>query len=80
MRQGRWEEAQGAVQEGLVLTRRLGYPYGEGRILQVAGELQSGIGRPAAARERLAEALAIFRRLGAGLEAERTERLLVIVG
>jgi hypothetical protein len=52
------------------------YPHGEGRLLEVYGRLHLAGGEPTAARERLEAALAVFRRLGARKDIERTERLL----
>jgi tetratricopeptide (TPR) repeat protein len=65
IRQGRWDEAACALQEGLTLARQLGYPYGEALLLQVAGALATQTDQPEEASARLAEALAILRRLGA---------------
>jgi tetratricopeptide (TPR) repeat protein/predicted ATPase len=64
-REGRWDEASCALQEGLTLARQLGYPYGEALLLQVAGALAAHTEGPEVAGARRAEALAIFRRLGA---------------
>jgi tetratricopeptide (TPR) repeat protein/transcriptional regulator with XRE-family HTH domain len=79
-RQGRWQEATRALEEGLALTRGMGHPYYEGRLLQAGGQLHRRTGEPEAAREHLAMALAIFRRLGAHEDSERTERLLATLG
>jgi hypothetical protein len=49
------------------------YPHGEGRLLEVYGRLHRDRGVTTAARERLEAAPAIFRRLGAGKDVERTE-------
>jgi tetratricopeptide (TPR) repeat protein len=62
-RQGRFEEAAVALQEGLELARSLSYPYDEARILEALG--------------RREEALALFRRLGASKDIERVERELL---
>jgi tetratricopeptide (TPR) repeat protein len=75
-RQERWEEAEGACQEGLSLARQLGYPYGEARLLQVYGEQRAQIGQPEPARERLEAARAVFGRLGAHKDVEHVEQLL----
>ena len=74
--QQRWVEAQRALAEGLTLTRRVPYPYAEARLLHVYGLMHARRGEPEAARERLREALAIFRRLGARKDVERAERVL----
>jgi transposase len=70
-RYGRWVEATGALEEGLALTRSIPYPYAEGRLLQVYGQMHLAQGEAGPARERLEAALAIFRRLGARKDAER---------
>jgi tetratricopeptide (TPR) repeat protein len=75
-RRERWEEAEAALEEGLVLARRIGYPYAEARLSQSCGELLAQTGQPKAARERLEAALAIFRRLGAHKDIERVEQTL----
>jgi tetratricopeptide (TPR) repeat protein len=75
-RQGRWTEAQDALQEGLTLARRIGYPYGEARLLQGLGELYTHLGQPEAARERLAAALSRLQRLGARQDAARVAQAL----
>jgi hypothetical protein len=56
------QEAAAVLEEGLELARSLPYPYAEARIL--------------AELDRLEEALAIFRRLGARKDIERTEQEL----
>jgi hypothetical protein len=65
IRQRHWDGAAAALQEGLALARQLGYPYGEALLLQVSGDLCAQTDQPEPARARQAEALAIFRRLGA---------------
>jgi tetratricopeptide (TPR) repeat protein len=59
---GRDEEATAVLEEGLAVARELPYPYAEARILEQMG--------------RTEEALAIFRRLGAQKDVERTEEAL----
>lgn len=51
-------------------------PHGEARVLVQMGVLQMQRGEPEQARERLEEALAIFRRLGAKKDIEQTEAVL----
>jgi tetratricopeptide (TPR) repeat protein/transcriptional regulator with XRE-family HTH domain len=75
-RSARWVEARGALDEGLALTRSIPYPYAEGRLLHVYGRMLRVQDETGPARERLAAALATFRRLGARKDAERTEHLL----
>jgi transcriptional regulator with XRE-family HTH domain/tetratricopeptide (TPR) repeat protein len=76
MAQGCWPEAQRSLEEGLELARGMGYPYAEGRLLHAYGELHLRRCEPAAAREQLEAALAIFRRLGARKDAERAEQAI----
>jgi tetratricopeptide (TPR) repeat protein len=71
IRQERWEEAERSLEEGVALARTMRYPYAEGRLLHVYGELHVAKGQPVPARERLEAALAIFQRLGARKDAER---------
>jgi tetratricopeptide (TPR) repeat protein len=73
LRQARWTEAERSLEEGLTLARHMPYPYAEGRLLHVYGELHVAKGEPVPARERLEAALAIFRRLGARKDAERAD-------
>jgi hypothetical protein len=72
--------AELALEEGLSLARALPYPHGEGRLLEVYARLCLDRGEPAAARMRLAGALATFQRLEARKDVERTERLLATLG
>jgi tetratricopeptide (TPR) repeat protein len=74
IRQGRYQDAQGALEEAIVLTRGMPYPYAEGCLLQVYGELHSRTGKARRARESLEAALAIFRRLGAHRDADQVEQ------
>jgi hypothetical protein len=76
LRQGHYEEVEGACQEGLSLARRLGYPYGEARLLHLSGVLCAQTGQPGLAREHLEEALALFRGLGARRDSLLVERFL----
>jgi adenylate cyclase len=77
MRQGQYEEAEGAASEGLALARSMPYPYGEARILVQMAALHKQRAGPEPARERLEEALALFRRLGARKDVEQTEEMLI---
>jgi tetratricopeptide (TPR) repeat protein len=75
-RQNRWEDAEGDLVEALGMTRAMGMPYNEALVLQEYGHLQVARGEPDDARTRLEAALAIFQRLGARPDIERTEQLL----
>jgi tetratricopeptide (TPR) repeat protein len=74
--QEHWDEAERALEEGLTMARSLPYPYGEARLLHLYGQMHAQKGEPVPARERLKDALAIFRRLGARKDAERAEQAL----
>jgi hypothetical protein len=80
VQQGHREEARGPLEEGLQFARAMPFPYAEGRALQVFGVLHAQCGEPELARERLEAAPAIFRRLGARRDSERTEQLLATLG
>jgi hypothetical protein len=79
-RLGQGEQATAPLDEGLALAPTLPYPYGEARLLAVYGRLHAQQGQPEQARQRLEAALAIFRRLGARKDAERTEHQLAALG
>jgi hypothetical protein len=76
LRQGHCEVAARSLEEGLALTRSIPYPYAEGRLLHVYGQLHLAQGKAGPARERLEAALAIFRRLGARKDAERVSQAI----
>jgi hypothetical protein len=69
-RQGRTEEAEGAFVEGLEAARSMPFPYAEARILREYGKLDLAHGREREGRERMAQALEIFQRLGAAKDVE----------
>jgi tetratricopeptide (TPR) repeat protein len=76
VRREQWDQAANALEEGTALARAMPYPYAEARLLQVHGQLHAEQGEPEQAQERLEAALAIFRRLGARKDVERTEQVL----
>jgi class 3 adenylate cyclase/tetratricopeptide (TPR) repeat protein len=76
IRQERWPEAARALEETLALAHRMPYPYAEACALALYGTMHIQKGEPALARERLAAALAIFRRLGARKDAGKVEEAL----
>jgi tetratricopeptide (TPR) repeat protein len=78
-REEHWAEAACALEEGLALARSLPYPYAEAHLLYAHAEMHTQKGERDAARERLEAALAIFRRLGARKDAERTEQALAML-
>jgi tetratricopeptide (TPR) repeat protein len=76
IRQRRWAVAQRVLDEGLVAARSVPYPYAEARLLHAYGQMHADMAEPQVARARLEAALAIFRRLGARKDVERTEHFL----
>jgi tetratricopeptide (TPR) repeat protein/transcriptional regulator with XRE-family HTH domain len=75
-RRGRWVEAVQALEEALLLAHGISSPYDEGWVQEVYGQMHIERREPEQARERLAESLEIFRRLGAKKDVERTEQAL----
>jgi tetratricopeptide (TPR) repeat protein len=75
-RDGRTDDAKGALEEGLSVARGMPYPYAESRILEAMARVCSLQGDPAGARERLHEALTIVERLGAAGDIERIQRMV----
>jgi tetratricopeptide (TPR) repeat protein len=80
VRQKRWDEAEGDLQEGLELARSLPFPYEEGRFLYQLGLLEQQRGEPARAQQQLEGARTIFRRLGAQKDLEQAEARLQRLG
>ena len=75
-RQGRWEEADAAFEEGATLARAMEYPHAEARILAEQGLSRAQRGETQQGSEKLQHARTIFARLGAHPYLERTERAL----
>jgi tetratricopeptide (TPR) repeat protein len=73
-RQGRWTEARRALDEGMVLARRIQAPYAEGRLLHAYGQLHAVRGEGESAHACWEMALAIFQRLGARTDAAGVAR------
>jgi tetratricopeptide (TPR) repeat protein len=69
-RQERWDEAEQAFSEAVSVARPMPYPYAEARSLYEWGKMGEQ------SRQKLEEALAIFQRLGAKKDMERTEQAL----
>jgi tetratricopeptide (TPR) repeat protein len=74
--QRRWDEAERLFEGALSVTQAMPFPHQAGRILCGFGMMEARRSRVQAAEHRLREALAIFERLGAALEADRTRRIL----
>jgi tetratricopeptide (TPR) repeat protein len=72
----RWEEAERVFEEAIAVARCMPYPYAEARALYEYGVMRCRQGEPQHGHERLEAALAIFRRLGARKDVERTQRAL----
>ncbi len=76
LRQERWADAGGVLEEGLALARTLPYPYAEARLQHVSGQLHTQTGGLQEARERLEAALVLFGDLGAHGDAAQAEQAL----
>jgi predicted ATPase/DNA-binding XRE family transcriptional regulator len=77
-RQGRWDEAEDALEEALRLARSFPSPYGEAKILMWSGYLLQQRHDREQAQQRFAAARAILERLGERLYARRVEHLLAV--
>jgi class 3 adenylate cyclase/tetratricopeptide (TPR) repeat protein len=75
-RKERWDRAEDAFREAVSLARSMPYPYAEARARYEWGRVAGTRGETTRSRERLEEALHIFRRLGAQPYVQRTERAL----
>jgi tetratricopeptide (TPR) repeat protein len=73
---GRWEEARIEFEEALALARKRDIALSIGETSHAYGGMLARAGDTEAARERYAEALSVFRRMGALPYIERTERAL----
>jgi tetratricopeptide (TPR) repeat protein len=80
IQQERWDEAQHALEEAVSMARSMSYPYVEGRALYEQGLMYKQQGVTEQAEARLAEALSIFRRLGAQKDLELAEEELKALG
>jgi tetratricopeptide (TPR) repeat protein len=67
-----WLEAERILDGGLALTRRIGFQNAEARLLHTHGLLYARKGEIGAAQRHLDSALAIFQRLGAVKDMERS--------
>lgn len=77
--QERWDEARRAFEEAVSLASRMPYPYAQARALTGLGKMFLAGGQPDQACQQLAEALAIFRRLGAKRDIQQVEGMLATV-
>jgi DNA-binding SARP family transcriptional activator len=78
-RRDQWQQAERALEEGLAMAREIPLPFLQARILQARGRLRASVHDAPGARVFLAEALAIFRHLGARPFAEQTQRILAFL-
>jgi len=83
LRREQWEAAERSLEEGLTMARSMRCPYAEARLLHLWGQKHAAgdgvrrggnISAGRSADQRLAPALAIFRRLGARWDADRVEQ------
>jgi tetratricopeptide (TPR) repeat protein len=75
-RQERWDEAKRTFEEAISLAQAMPHPYAEARALHEYGLMHGQKGEPDQMRLQLEQALAIFERLSAKKDVERTERAL----
>jgi hypothetical protein len=75
-RQGRDADAARDLQDGLASARAIGLPYEQALLLEECARLHATEGGPDRAQESLAQAIAIFNRLGAVPDTERATRAL----
>ena len=80
VQQRRWDEARQACEEAASLAQALPYPHAEAAALYESGVLHEYQGEVQQARDRLEQALAIFRHLAARPYIERTEHALRDLG
>lgn len=76
MRRGHLEEARLALDEAIVRSRQMPYPYAEAKALYIFGQLHLMNQERDLAREKYRAALAILHRLGERLYAHHIERAL----
>jgi tetratricopeptide (TPR) repeat protein len=75
-KEGGWEEVERALQEALLLCRKMATPYTEAKVHYTAGVISYGKGKLATARQRFEVAHQICTRLGERLYALRIEQTL----
>jgi tetratricopeptide (TPR) repeat protein len=78
--QARWQEAESHFEEAVSIARSLPHPRQEALALHEYGAMLVASDQAERGRARLEEALTVFRRLGARLDADRTERMLAELG
>jgi tetratricopeptide (TPR) repeat protein len=76
--QGDFLAARTRIEEGLALARSIPIPFAEGNLLYLFARLHVQQGEPGQARVRMSEARAIFQRLGARIDVERTNQFLAM--
>jgi tetratricopeptide (TPR) repeat protein/transcriptional regulator with XRE-family HTH domain len=75
-RRRRWEEAERAFEEAVSVARSVRYPYAEARALYEWGLMYVAKRDPRQGRNRLEEAIEIFRRLGARPYSDLAQKAL----
>jgi tetratricopeptide (TPR) repeat protein/transcriptional regulator with XRE-family HTH domain len=75
-RDGHYDLARAAYQEGLDRARAIPFPYGQARLLHACGLLDRQQQDHAAAHAKFVQALAILERLGADKDADRLRRAI----
>jgi tetratricopeptide (TPR) repeat protein len=77
--QHRWEDARRSFESALSISGDTVYPCARARVLHEYGTMLAASGDHQDARIRLADAVALFRRLGAQKELERTQQVLALL-
>jgi hypothetical protein len=76
-RQGGYDEALRDLEGGLAVTHEMGLADDQALLLEEYGQLDTARDPSARAPERLAQALAIFRELGAAPDVQRVEQAML---
>jgi len=76
IQQARWQEAEGALEQALAITRAMPYPYAEAKALYVYGLLHVSKSESQLACARLEAALVILKKLGERMYAGHVEQTL----
>jgi transcriptional regulator with XRE-family HTH domain/tetratricopeptide (TPR) repeat protein len=79
LREGRWDEAEQALEQPLAICLRAPYPYAEAKVRYLYGQAHAAAGRPADARQQYHAAVALCTRLGERRYHAHVERALALL-
>jgi transcriptional regulator with XRE-family HTH domain/tetratricopeptide (TPR) repeat protein len=79
LREGRWDEAEQALEQALAICLHAPYPYAEAKVRYLYGQADAAAGRPADARQQYHAALAVCARLGERRYRAHVERALALL-